>query len=241
MMKIALLGYGKMNRSIESLANAAGHEIPLVVRSKDDASEFVERLRDADVAIDFSVTEAVLNHVEVCAKAGVPLIEGTTNWSDKLSDARNIIERHEGLMLYGANFSIGINLFYRVVERAAELFAGATGYDAFLTEAHHKQKRDAPSGTALVLQRIVEEKINRRVDVASLRTGFIPGTHSVGFDSIADTIELTHTARSREGFARGALQAAEWLAQQNKRTGMFEFGEVLDEILAASESKEGEL
>ncbi len=234
-MKIALLGYGKMNRLVGELAQQAQHEIAFIARASDDiadAKRLAGSLRGVDVAIDFSVASAVVMNAEACARAGVPIVEGTTGWHDELDAVKNIIAEHDGVMLHGANFSIGVNLFYRIVARAAEAFDNVNDYDVFIEEAHHKQKRDAPSGTGLQLKRIVDAKMKRDVDVTSVRAGFIPGTHTVGFDSIADTVTLTHTARSREGFAAGALRAASWLHKERDRRGMLEFASLLDEILA---------
>ncbi|HEX8687372.1 MAG TPA: dihydrodipicolinate reductase C-terminal domain-containing protein, partial [Pyrinomonadaceae bacterium] len=140
---------------------------------------------------------------------------------------RQAVERESGALIYGANFSVGVNLFYRVVARAAELFHGFD-YAAFVEEAHHSRKRDAPSGTALRLRDLVAEAYGAEVPVASTRAGHIPGTHRVGFDAAADTVTLTHTARSREGFAAGALVAARWI---RGKTGVYEFSETLEEIL----------
>jgi len=144
---------------------------------------------------------------------------------------RKVFEREGGALIYGANFSVGVNLFYRVVARAAEMFRGFD-YAAFIEEAHHSRKRDAPSGTALRLRDIVAEACGADVPVASTRAGHIPGTHRVGFDSAADTVTLTHTARSREGFASGALVAARWI--QGKK-GVYEFSETLEEMLRGAE------
>jgi 4-hydroxy-tetrahydrodipicolinate reductase len=157
----------------------------------------------------------------------VPLVEGTTGWHAQMEDVRRHFEREGGALIYGANFSVGVNLFYRVVARATELFQ-KFDYAAFIEEAHHARKRDAPSGTALRLRDLVAEVYGPDVPVASTRAGHIPGTHRVGFDSPADTVTLTHTARSREGFAAGALVAARWIQD---KTGVYEFSETLDEIL----------
>ena len=173
------------------------------------------------------MAEAVRRNAEACALAGVPLVEGTTGWSEHLGEVRATVERHGGALVYGANFSVGVNLFYRVVARAAELFQ-RFDYAAFIEEAHHSRKRDAPSGTALRLRDLVAEAYGPDVPVASTRAGHIPGTHRVGFDSAADTVTLTHTARSREGFAAGALVAARWI---RGKTGVYEFSETLEEIL----------
>lgn len=233
-MKLALLGHGAMGRLVEARARADGHEIGLVVTSGDaqrGAEELSERLRGHDAAIDFSVASAVLRNVEACARAGVTLVEGTTGWHDQFEDVRRIIDEHNGSLVYGANFSVGVNLFYRLVGRAAELFAAVEGYDPFVEEAHHARKRDAPSGTALKLGTIIRDATPREgeVSIASTRAGHIPGTHRVGFDSAVDQITLTHEARSREGFVEGALLAAR---RMRGTPGVVEFSEVLDKIIS---------
>ena len=196
---------------------------------KETVDVLAARLSDAvDVAIDFSVPDAVLNNVSVCARAGVPLVEGTTAWNKHEREVRALVEENDGALIYGANFSVGVNLFYRIVQRAGELFKGVEEYAPFIEEAHHARKKDAPSGTAIRLREMLEAVLEHEVPVASTRAGFIPGTHRVGFDSVADQITLTHTARSREGFAAGALMAASWIVG---RKGVFEFSEAFDEIL----------
>ena len=225
-MKIALIGYGVMGRLVAAEARKAGDEIGAVFTSKESA--LTEKLQGHEVAVDFSVGEAVLRNVEACARAKVALVEGTTGWKQQESAARQIIAEHSGAMVYGANFSIGVNVFYRIVKHAASLFAAVEGYAPFIEEAHHNRKRDAPSGTALKLRDLMSEHLGPDIPTSSTRAGYIPGTHRVGFDSEADQVLLTHTARSRQGFASGALVAAHWIAG---RTGVFEFGEVMDEIL----------
>ena len=163
--------------------------------------------------------------------ANVPLVEGTTGWNAELENIRKIIAENNGAFVYGANFSIGVNLFYRIVDFAAELFSKFEDYEAFIEEQHHSRKKDAPSGTALKLKSIIAEHITKEFSVASTRAGNIPGTHRVGFDSAADQILLEHFARSREGFASGALLAAKWIVGKK---GVFEFAEVMDKVLAES-------
>lgn len=228
-MKVALIGHGAMGRLVEARAREEGHEVVLALTSGDGSQseeELRERLLTADVAIDFSVADAVLRNVRLCAGAGVPLVEGTTGWNKDLEEARRVVKERDGAFLYGANFSVGVNVFYRIVRRAAELLKGLD-YAPFIEEAHHSRKRDAPSGTALKLRDMLAP-LFRDISVASTRAGFIPGTHRVGFDAQADQITLTHTARSREGFAAGALLAARWLVG---RKGVYEFTEIFDEIL----------
>ena len=231
-MKLALIGHGTMGRLVEARAREEGHEVETVLGRRESAfrpEELAEILGGHDAAIDFTVAEAVPRHAEACARARVPLVEGTTGWLARLEEGRRTFERAGGALIYGANFSVGVNLFYRVVARAAELFR-AFDYAPFVEEAHHSRKRDAPSGTALRLRDILAASYDGDIPVTSTRAGHIPGTHRVGFDSAADTVTLTHTARSREGFAAGALVAARWI---QGKTGVYEFSETLEEILKA--------
>lgn len=236
-MKLALIGYGAMGQLVEKLASDAGDQVGIKLTSTDaeqDVDEVAAMLRRHDVAVDFSVGPAVLRNVEACAIAGVPLVEGTTGWKDQESRAKEIVTEHGGALVYGANFSIGVNVFYRIVGKAAELFAGLDQYEPFIEEQHHSRKKDAPSGTALKLKSVLTEFIKGDIPIASTRAGNIPGTHRVGFDSAADQITLTHMARSREGFAGGALLAARWIVG---RKGVYEFSDVIDEILSSRGSK----
>lgn len=233
-MKIALIGQGAMGQLVCAQARSAGHEVALTLSSQDGARsalEMAEELRGLDVAIDFSVAQAVLRNVEACALSGVPLVEGTTGWRDEQSKALEIVRAHDGAIIYGANFSIGVHLFYRLIAFAGELFQTTEAYAPFIEEAHHGRKRDAPSGTALRLKELLAARLPWDIPVTSTRAGHIPGTHRVGFDSISDQITLTHTARSREGFAQGALAAARWI---KGRRGVYEFSEAFDEILKDS-------
>ncbi|HVH67442.1 MAG TPA: dihydrodipicolinate reductase C-terminal domain-containing protein [Gemmatimonadales bacterium] len=236
-MRLALFGRGAMGRAVAERARAGGLEIGAVFTSADagrNGDQLVALLRGHDVAIDFSTADGVLPHVTACAGASVPLVEGTTGWRDREAAVREAVEKGGGALVYGANFSIGANLFFRLVTRAAELFGegGPGDYEPFIEEAHHAQKRDAPSGSALRLRDILTGPAGwpgRPIGIASTRAGHIPGAHRVGFDSAADQIVLEHTARSREGFAAGALIAATWIVG---RRGVFTFDEVLDDMLA---------
>jgi 4-hydroxy-tetrahydrodipicolinate reductase len=230
-MRIALIGNGAMGQLVAAEAKAAGDEAATIVTSKDrdlNPDQLAEKLRGHDVAIDFSVGDAVLRNIEACARAGVPLVEGTTGWKAHEQTARQIVAEHSAALVYGANFSIGVNLFYRIVERAAELFASVENYAPFIEEAHHMRKRDAPSGTALQLRELMAKHLGPDIPTASTRAGYIPGTHRVGFDSEGDKILLVHSARSRRGFASGALLAAHWIAG---KTGVFEFSEVIEDMV----------
>jgi 4-hydroxy-tetrahydrodipicolinate reductase len=230
-MKIALIGYGAMGQLIESLAKKAGDEILVTIDETDaalSAEALAEKIKGADVAIDFTTAEAVRRNIEACCLAGVPAVEGTTGWNAELESIKQLVTDKNGALVFGANFSVGVNIFYRVVSAASELFARFGEYEPFIEEQHHSRKKDAPSGTALKLKALVEEKVSRDLSVSSTRAGNIPGTHTVGFDGPADQVTLTHTARSREGFASGALVAAKWI---KGKSGAWEFTEVMNEIL----------
>ncbi|MBK9529591.1 MAG: NAD(P)-binding domain-containing protein [Acidobacteria bacterium] len=230
-MKIALIGYGAMGRLIHSLAENKGHEVVVAFDEPDrdiSAEEMAEKLSEAEVAIDFSNAAAVKRNVIACVTAGVALVEGTTGWSEQKAEIEKIVLDGNGAFLFGANFSIGVNLFYRIAAYSAELFAKFPEYETFLEEQHHSRKLDAPSGTALKIKDLVAEHIKKDFAITATRAGNIPGTHRIGFDGPADQILLEHTARSREGFAFGAITAAEWLVGKE---GFFEFADVVDEIL----------
>jgi 4-hydroxy-tetrahydrodipicolinate reductase len=230
-MKIALIGYGAMGKLVGKLAEEKGHEMSIIINDADailSAGELAGKLKGADVAIDFTTAEAVGRNVEACVAAGLPLVEGTTGWNGQREEMERIVRDGKGAVVFGANFSIGVNLFYRIAAHAAELFAKFGEYETFIEEQHHSRKKDAPSGTALKLKDFVAEYIRTDIGIASTRAGNIPGTHRVGFDGPADQILLEHTARSREGFALGALMAAEWIVG---KTGFYEFSDVMDEVL----------
>ncbi len=230
-MKIALIGYGAMGKLIETLAENKSHKIFVVIDERDanlSAGQLAERLKGADAAIDFSVAEAVRRNVEACLIADVALVEGTTGWNAEKDQIEKLVEEKNGAFCYGANFSVGVNLFYKIADYASELFAKFADYEAFIEEQHHSRKKDAPSGTALKLKEIISKNIAKDFGVSSTRAGAIPGTHRVGFDGIADQVLLEHAARSREGFASGAILAAEWI--RGKR-GFWEFTDVIDEVL----------
>ena len=232
-MKIALIGYGKMGKIIEHLAPAkkmevaCSFDIDKPIRA-DNATR--QKLRDVSVLIDFSVPDAVFENIKVAAALGINLVEGTTGWHQQLEEAQKLIRDANTGMVYASNFSLGVNLFYKIIERAGECMSAFDNYDVFIEESHHKFKKDAPSGTAFTLKNILQPNYQQiDIPVTSIRAGYIPGTHSIGFDSTVDTIRLTHTARSREGLAEGALLAAEWLGANRK--GFFEFGFVLNSMM----------
>jgi 4-hydroxy-tetrahydrodipicolinate reductase len=235
-MRLALLGYGAMGKLIESLAKQAGDEIVLIVDEFNNPAdaELIGKLRGTDAAIDFSIADAVKRNVSVSVKAGVPIVVGTTGWLKELESMRALVAQENGALVYGANFSIGVNIFYRVAQVASEMLSKVSGYEPYIHEAHHSRKKDAPSGTGLKLKEIVARSFPKDFSVSSTRAGHMPGTHDVGFDSAADTITLTHQARSREGFASGALWAAKWI---KGRRGVYEFTQAMDEFFAANASR----
>jgi 4-hydroxy-tetrahydrodipicolinate reductase len=232
MHRLALVGHGRMGKMVGGLAPAYGFEVATALAAADNpgGEGLTEaRLHGVDVAIDFSVASAVPANVERLAALGIPVVVGTTGWAAELPRVRAAVLQAGSGLVHGANFSVGVQIFYRLAETAARLMTGAEDYGAWAYEIHHDKKKDAPSGTLLELVRRVEGAgFSRAVDVASNRAGAIPGTHVLGFDSEADTITLEHRARNREGFARGALQAARWLLG---RTGFYEFSQIWEETL----------
>jgi 4-hydroxy-tetrahydrodipicolinate reductase len=220
-MRLAIVGYGKMGRMIEQLAPQYGFD----VASKIDAGDAIEGARGCDAAIEFSTPDTAAANVEALAGIGVPVVCGTTGWFGELARVRRVVEEKGGALVYSANFSIGVNVFARVTAEAARLLANEKEYEAWAWEIHHSAKKDAPSGTLLKLVEAMKSAgYERRIDAGSNRAGAHPGTHEIGFDSAADTITLRHVARSREGFARGALKAAQWVVGKQ---GVYEFSEVL--------------
>jgi 4-hydroxy-tetrahydrodipicolinate reductase len=222
MPNLAIVGYGKMGRLIEQFAPDYGFSVAL----KRDLEPLKEAdFRGIDVAVDFTAPEAVLPNVETIASFGVNLVIGTTGWLKHLDAVKGTVERNGIGLVWSPNFSVGVNVFFRLVSEAARLLAGQAEYGAWAWEIHHAAKVDAPSGT---LRKLVDDMKKagyaRTIDMSSNRAGMAPGTHEIGFDSAADTITLRHSARSREGFARGALQAAQWVIGKK---GFYEFGEVV--------------
>jgi 4-hydroxy-tetrahydrodipicolinate reductase len=227
-MKIAIVGYGKMGRMIERFAVERGHEVALKLDEFNNANFegiTAANFQAIDVAIDFSVPSAAVGNIERIAALGVNLVVGTTGWLEQIDHVRAVVDKAGAGLIWSPNYSVGVNAFFRIVAEAAKLLSGAPEYEAWAWEIHHSAKKDAPSGTLL---KLVEEMrragYSRPVDTGSNRAGTIAGTHEIGFDSAADTITLRHTARSREGFALGAVKAAEWIAGKK---GFHEFGDIL--------------
>ncbi len=227
-MKIALVGYGKMGKLLEQLAPSHGASVALKLDEFNNANFeglTAETFRGIDVAIDFSIPSAAIENIERISALGVNLVVGTTGWFEHLDRARAAVGKHGTGLVWSPNFSIGVNAFFRIVSEAAKLMANESAYEAWAYEIHHSAKKDAPSGT---LWKLIEEMkragYERHIDASSNRAGAHPGTHEIGFDSAADTITLRHVARSREGFAQGALRAAKWISGKK---GFYEFSEIV--------------
>ncbi len=220
-MKLAIIGHGKMGRLIEQLAPEYG----FAIHARIDVNDDLKQAAGADAAIEFTVPHAVVGNIETLSEMRIPVVVGTTGWLAGMDRARTSVERHGSAMVWSANFSIGVNIFSKLVREAARLMENEPQYGAWAWEIHHHTKKDAPSGTLL---KLVEEMkaggYTRAIDASSNRAGAHPGTHEIGFDSAADTITLRHSARSREGFARGALKAAQWIVGKK---GVYEFQDVL--------------
>lgn len=237
-MKIALIGYGRMGRAIEEIALKKGHEITLRISSSNTEELNPVNLAKADVAIEFTQPHSAFRNVETCLLAGLPVVCGSTGWGEQLEEARQICRERDGSFLYASNFSIGVNIFFELNSRLAALMAHRPEYDVSIHEVHHTGKKDAPSGTAITLAEQVIEKIARKrrwvngrneeadeLSITSERTDPAPGTHHVTYNSAIDDIEIIHTAHSREGFAMGALMAAEYI---HGKKGCFTMKDVLE-------------
>jgi 4-hydroxy-tetrahydrodipicolinate reductase len=227
-MRLLLVGYGRMGQLVGQLAGQYGFEVAGVVDPMSPSHSGAiddERWKDVDVAIDFSSPEAVPLNLPALARRRLNVVVGTTGWGQREAELRRVVQDAGIGVVVAPNFSVGVVLFEAVVARAAELFAGQPDAGAWLHEAHHAAKKDAPSGTALLLKNAMQQAgYDRAIDVSSTRAGSIPGVHTIGFDSPAESITLTHTARDRTAFARGALQAAQWLSG---RHGWFTMHDVL--------------
>lgn len=243
-MKLGLLGFGKMGQGIAVMAEQHGHEVGAIVASshaQSNAKKIDSKLlTSCDVCIDYTHPSVVAQHIQELARLGKDMVVGTTGWEQDLPALRSVVEEAQVGLIYAPNFSIGVHLFHCLVKQAAHFFTSFSEYDASVQEVHHRYKTDSPSGTALLLARTLLDGLqdktsictegNPRPDqlqVSSTRTGETPGTHTVFFDSLHDTITLTHTARSREGFIAGTLQAAEWI---RGRKGVFTLDDMIDQV-----------
>ncbi|MGS2761710.1 4-hydroxy-tetrahydrodipicolinate reductase [Sinomicrobium sp. M5D2P9] len=231
-MKIALLGYGKMGKMIEQIAISRNHEIV----AKIDNEFTAEDIAKADVAIDFSVPSAAFGNITSCLENGVPVISGTTGWLDNYDKAVELCHRQKGAFIYASNFSLGVNIFFQLNEYLARMMANLEEYRVSMEEIHHTQKLDAPSGTAITLAEGIIKNSSKtgwqldqagenEIPVTAKRIENVPGTHSIRYSGKVDDIEITHTAHNREGFALGAVIAAEWIIG---KTGVFNMKDVLN-------------
>ncbi len=243
-MNLAIIGLGKMGKTIKNLAERAGDKVVLTI-DLENRHEFTrENLQKADVAIEFSRPETAFGNIRTCIEAGVPVVSGTTGWLDQFDEAKAICEKNNGAMFYASNYSIGVNIFFVVNRYLAKLMEGQTQYDVRMEEVHHTQKLDHPSGTAITLAEGILEHFTKKTNwithlqtsdneqfstpaeslgIISKRVENVPGTHIITWESKIDTLEISHTAHSREGFAAGALAAARWLVGKKGCFGMKDF------------------
>jgi len=231
-MKIALLGYGRMGKEIEKIALQRGHEIVI----KDNGSTDYD-IKDADVAIDFSIPTAAFGNITKCINNNIPVVSGTTGWLEKYQEVVDLCNEKEGAFIYASNFSLGVNLFFELNKQLAKMMNNLEDYATSIEEIHHTKKLDAPSGTAITLaEGIIENSdkneweldgspTNTSIPIKAVRTPEVPGTHTINYDSAIDSIEIKHTAHNRKGFALGAVVAAEWLVN---KTGIYSMKDVLN-------------
>jgi len=236
-MKIAIIGYGKMGQEIEKLALKKGHDIFLIIDTNEDWEKNGDHLAEADIAIDFTTPTSIVDNIYRCFEAGIPIVTGTTGWLDELEKVKQDCLDREQTLFFSPNFSVGVNLFFELNRCLADIMSKWSNYEISIEETHTVHKQDAPSGTAIVLandiiryserkDKWVKETVENpeELGIKSYRTDNVPGTHLVRYESVDDTIEIVHTAKSRRGFAMGALLAAEWVA--GKR-GYFEMKDLL--------------
>lgn len=236
-MRIALIGYGKMGMAIEEIAIQRGHEIVLKVNIDNLQDNTIENIRRANVAIEFTGPESAFENICRCMDAGVPVVCGSTGWLNKFEDAKSYCEKTGGALLYASNYSVGVNIFFAINKALASLIAPHNEYDVSITEIHHTQKKDAPSGTAITLAEQILEKLTRKTNwineparddaqlsIISERIDPAPGTHRVHYHSHIDDIDIIHTAHNRKGFATGAVLAAEFL---HGKKGTYSMSDVL--------------
>lgn len=230
MMNIALLGYGRMGKTIEKIAEDRGHKIVLKVDKNEGFT-----LENIDVAIDFSIPEAAVNNISTCLKNKVPVVSGTTGWLEHYDEIAQLCRKNQGAFLYASNFSVGVNIFFELNKQLAKMMQHVSGYNVSMEEIHHIHKLDAPSGTAITLAEgimensentgwVLDKQEEYKIEINAVRQGEIPGTHSITYNSDVDEIKIEHKAHSRQGFALGAVLTAEWL---HDKTGVYSMKDVL--------------
>ncbi len=236
-MKIALIGYGKMGKEIEQILIARGHTIPLIIDLNNTNDLDAAHLKEIDVAIEFTTPSTAYGNVVKCLEAGVPVVCGTTAWLDKLPQVEQLCKEKNGAFFYASNYSIGVNIFFEINRHLAQLMNRFGEYDVTIEETHHTQKKDAPSGTAVTLAEGILENLDRKqkwvcgtttvpeeLEVVAIRRSVVPGTHTVTYESDVDSLSITHMAKSRRGFALGAVLAAEFL---HGKTGIFSMKDLM--------------
>ncbi|SEC90089.1 dihydrodipicolinate reductase [Tenacibaculum sp. MAR_2009_124] len=231
-MKIALLGYGRMGKEIEKIALQRGHEIVIKYSGKENYN-----IKDADVAIDFSIPTIAYDNITNCLTNNIPVVSGTTGWLDNYDDVVKLCNDNKGGFIYASNFSLGVNIFFELNKQLAKMMKNLEQYTTSIEEIHHTKKLDAPSGTAITLaEDIINNSLkntwtldgdtdNNNIPITAIRTPDVPGTHTTSYQSIVDSIDIKHTAHNRQGFALGAVIAAEWLVD---KTGVFSMKDVLN-------------
>lgn len=226
-MRLLILGRGKTGALVVEVARSRGHEVQSLAgkENPDGRGLTLELMKQTDAVIDFTTPHAVVPNIIRCAEARIPIVVGTTGWYQHLDKVRELIGERKAALLYGSNFSVGMNFFFKAVQAIAPILKN--NYRGNIVERHHEQKKDKPSGTALILQKILETGSGQKVEIASVREGDTVGMHLVMLDSANDTILMTHDAKSRLGFAEGAVRGAEWL---KGRTGFYEFPEIVDQL-----------
>lgn len=243
-MKVAIIGYGKMGHEIEKVLLQRGHSVDLIIDQNNADDLCAERLKGIDVAIEFTMPQTAYNNIRTCIESGVAIVSGTTGWTERLPELQELCRERGGAMIYSSNYSLGVNIAFRINRRLAELMNGCPNYDIRIEEIHHTQKKDAPSGTAITLADEAIARLDRKtqwhciepqkgeasqptaesIEITSLREGAVPGTHTVTYESEDDVLELKHTLKSRSALATGAVIAAEFVCGKQ---GVFTMDDLL--------------
>jgi 4-hydroxy-tetrahydrodipicolinate reductase len=226
-MKMLVLGQGKTGALVAEIARDRGHEVRSFAsqENQDGRALTLELLKQVDVVIDFTTPHAVIANIIRCAEAGIPIVVGTTGWQQHMDRVRELINERKAALLYGSNFSVGMNLFFKAVQAIAPILK--SGYRGTIVEKHYAEKKDKPSGTAVTLQKLFKSGSGVDMEITSIREGDTVGMHLISLDSANDTILLTHDAKSRMGFAEGAVRAAEWV---QGKTGFYEFQDIVNQL-----------